>query len=254
MHGNEPYPPEMAGFFSKISKGIKRAFTPPKKARKAWKKIRKAVRKPFKKPLVSWKTKDVTKAFKKIFVVPGKVREAFHERGFLDAFEVWLDTEVDPIMSKFGRGETFITPTDVLLAPLSLLVPGSGTAVSAGLKASADVALKVGAKAAAWHAVKTAAIKAAPTVAGEAVAAGMDYTKAKKMERDMEKLAKRAEREEVAAVEEERAFRSAALSADAQYGVRPAILPVPSEPKSAPVEIAIAAAAGLIIFKYLEGR
>ncbi len=256
MHVNEPYPPEMAGFLKKIKKAVKRAFTPPKHIRKAFKK---AIR-----PLAHWKMKDVTKAFKKAFVVPHKVRKMYNERGILDAFEMWLETEVDPIAKKFGEGKTFITPTDVLLAPLSLLVPGSGAAVSAGLKASVDVAAKVGFKAAAWHAVKTAAIKLAPDIAGEAIITGMDFVKAKKLEEDMKKLARRAEREEAIATAEYVAAEEAAVREEAAIVVEERALPFVTEAiafrKAPPAEkpfpwmIPAAAVGALLLFKVLEDR
>ena len=253
MHANEPYPPEMAGFLKKIKKAVKKAFTPPKHIRKAFKK---AIR-----PLAHWKMKDVTKAFKRAFVVPGKVKKAYKKRGFLEAFEIWLETEVDPIAAKFGKGETFITPVDVMLAPLSLLVPGSGAAVSAGLKASVDVAAKVGFKAAAWHAVKVAATKLAPDIAGEAIIAGMDFVKAKKLEEDMKKLARRAEREEArAAAEEAAAIRKEEAIIVEEEAALPFVTEAVVFRKPPPVEkpfpwmIPAAAVGALLLFKVLEDR
>ena len=213
------YDPQLGGLWKKVKKGLKkigkgisRAFTVPKPIRR---KIRRA-------------KKDIRHAVKRAVTVPHKVRKAFTEYGLMDAFEVWIDTELEPGIEKFAEGRTLITPVDVILAPLSLFVPGAGQIAGQAAMAGAKAAGAVGWKAAAMGALKTAAINAIPEAFSTAIETGMSLDEANRQTRELEKLAKRAgEREEaelrIADIEfarEEAAF-SAAMEREAGLRVVP---------------------------------
>lgn len=224
MHGNEPYPPEMAGFFkdikkkvTKVVKKVKGRLRPPKHIRKKLAKFKEKVARKLKPP--KWVRKALTppKWARKVLTPPKAIRKV--------------------ILGKVG---------DVFIKAIGFLpIPGAR--------------------------VVKVALKALQTASKQAV----EYDEAKRQIRraaeqqaamEMQSAKKRRKQKGLAGPEENRiaqevdmglkvimeALEGADLEAG-EYETRPAVLVVPEE-KPFPWEIALAAAGGLILFKYLEDR
>lgn len=119
-------------------------------------------------------------------------------------------------IERFAEFRTFITPIDVILAPLMLFAPGAGQAASvvvqaaqqagtqvttraalnagarAAIQAARSAIVNIGARAASWQAIQQTALNAIPQIFQTAVEMGLSVDAARAAQRELEAFEARA--------------------------------------------------------------